>query len=111
MTLSSSYYLEINVPYVHLLLEYWAQLYVSLPPEENPKFLTCCILSENLPQFNFEEFPLHPLETIMPKILNGSTSINPVDLNQMSVAARQLVHLYLSTDQETFNSGTCEQRD
>jgi hypothetical protein len=29
----------------------------------------------------------------------------------VSVEARQLVHLYLSTDQETFNSGTCRQRD
>jgi hypothetical protein len=36
---------------------------------------------------------------------------NPVDLNQLSVEARQLAHLYLSIDQETFNSGTCEQQD
>jgi hypothetical protein len=29
-----------------------------------------------------------------------------VNINQVSVEARQFVHLYLSTDQETFNSGT-----
>jgi hypothetical protein len=68
-------------------------------------------LSENLPQFDFGEFPHHPLEINTPTILNGSTSINPVYLNQESVEARQLLHLYLSTDQETFDSGTCGQRD
>jgi hypothetical protein len=95
---------------VHLLPEYRAQLDVSFPPEDGPKFLACCVLSENLPQFDFREFPHHPLATITPKILNGPTSRNLVDLNQMSVEARQ-VHLYLSTDQETFDSGMCSQRD
>jgi hypothetical protein len=47
-------------------------------------------LSENLPQFNFGEFPHHPLEMNTPKILNGPTSRNPVDLIQVSVEARQL---------------------
>jgi hypothetical protein len=95
---------------VNLLPEYTAQLDVSLPPKDDPKFLACCVLSENLPQFDFGEFPHHPLETITPKILNGPTSRNSVDLNQMSMEARQ-VHLYLSTNQETFDSGTCGQRD
>jgi hypothetical protein len=53
MTFSSSHYLTVNVPYVHLLLEYGPQLDVSLPPEDDPKFLACCVLSENLPQFDF----------------------------------------------------------
>jgi hypothetical protein len=77
MTLSPSHYLTVNVPYVHLLPEYRPQLDASLPPEDDPKFLACCVLSENLPPFDFREFPHHPLET--------ST---PVDLNQVSVEAR-----------------------
>jgi hypothetical protein len=81
MTLSSSHYLVVNVPYVHLLSEYRAQLDDSLPPEDDPKFLACCVLNENMPQFDFGEFPHHPLETITQKILNGTTSRNPVDLN------------------------------
>jgi hypothetical protein len=94
---------------VHHLPEYRTQLAVSLPPENDSKFLECCVLSENLPQFDFGEFPHYPLKTITQKILNGPKSRNPVDLNQMSVEARQLVHIYLSTDQETFDSGTCRQ--
>jgi hypothetical protein len=43
MTLSSSDYLAVNVPYVHLLPEYRAQLDVSLPPEDDPKFLECIV--------------------------------------------------------------------
>jgi hypothetical protein len=111
MTLSSSHYLTVNVPCVHLLPEYWPQLDVSLPLENDPKFLACCLLSENLPQFDFGEFPHHSLEINTPTILDGATRKNPVDLNQVSVEARQLVHLYLTTDQETFDSGTCGQRD
>jgi hypothetical protein len=53
MTLSSSHYLSVNVAYVHLLPEYRPQLDVSLPPEDNPKFLTFCLFYENLPQFDF----------------------------------------------------------
>jgi hypothetical protein len=109
MTLSSSHYLTVNVAYVHLLPEYWPQLDVSLSPEDDPKFLACCLLSENVPQFDFGEFPHHPLEINTPTILNGPTRINPVDLNQVSVEARQLVLLYLSIDQEAFDSGTCGQ--
>jgi hypothetical protein len=109
MTPSSSHYLTVNVPYVILLPEYRPQLDVSLPPKDDPKFLACCVLSENLPQFDFRELPRHPLETNIPTILNSPTNINPVDLNQVSMEARQLVHPYLSNDQETFNSGTCRQ--
>jgi hypothetical protein len=101
---SSSHYLTVNVPYVHLLPEYRPQLNISLPPEDDHKFLACCILSENLPQFHFGELPHHPLEIIW----NGPTSRNSVDLNQVSVEARQLVHLYLS---KTLDSGTCGQCD
>jgi hypothetical protein len=80
-----------------LYIVYRPQLSVSLAPKEDPKFLACCVLSENLPQFDFREFPHHPLETNTPIILNGFTSKNLVDLNQVSMEARQLVHLYLST--------------
>jgi hypothetical protein len=111
MTLNSSHYLTVNVPYVHLLPEYMPQLDVSLPHEDDPKFLACCVLFENLPEFYFREFPHHPLETNTPTILNGLTSRNPVDLNQVRVEARQLALPYLSTDQEAFDSGTCGQRD
>jgi hypothetical protein len=80
-----------------------------LPPEDDPKFLACCVLSENLPQLSLGEFPHYALETNTPTILNGPTSRNPVDLNQVSMEARQLICLFLSTDQETFDSGTCGQ--
>jgi hypothetical protein len=93
MTLSSSHYLTVNVPYVHLLPEYGPQLDVSLLSEDDPKFLACCVLSENLPQFDFGEFPHHSLEINIPTILNGSTRRNPVYLNEGSVEARQSVHL------------------
>jgi hypothetical protein len=111
MTLSSSHYLTVNVPYRHLLPECRHQLNVSLQPEDNPKFLARCILSENLPQFDFGEFPHHPLETNTQTILNGLTSRYATNLNQMSVEAKQLVHLYLSTNQETSNSGMCGLQD
>jgi hypothetical protein len=92
MTLSSSPYLTINVPHVCHLPEYSPQLNVSLPPEDDPKFLPCYILSENLPQFNFGEFPHHPLEMNTPTISNGPTSRNAValDSNHVSVEARQI---------------------
>jgi hypothetical protein len=111
MALGSSHDLTVNVPYVRLLPEYRPQLDISLPPEDDPKFVACCILSENVPQFSVQKFSHHPSNTNTPTFLNGLASRNPVDLNQVSVEARQLVHLYLSTDQETFNSGTCRQRD
>jgi hypothetical protein len=77
MTLSSSHDLTVNVPYVHLLPEYRSQFDISLPPEDDPKSLACCVLPANLPQFDFREFP-HPLEMNSPMILNGPTSIKPV---------------------------------
>jgi hypothetical protein len=45
-------------------------------------------LSENLPQFDFGEFPHHPLEMNTPMILSDPTSKNPADLNQVSMEAR-----------------------
>jgi hypothetical protein len=104
----SSHYFTVNVPYVYLPHEYRPKLDVSLPPEDDPKFLTC-VLPENLPQFDFGEFPHHPQEMNTPLILNDPTSKNPLDLNQLGVEVRQLVPLYLSTNQETFDSGTCRQ--
>jgi hypothetical protein len=106
MILRSSCYLTAYVPYAHLLPEYRPQVDVSSLYEDDPKFVACCVYCENLPAFNFRELPHHPPETNAP-ILNGPTSRNPVDLNQMSVEARQLVQLFLSTDQEYFDSGTC----
>jgi hypothetical protein len=79
ITLSCSHYLTVNVPYVSLLPEYRPQLKVLLPPEDDPKFLACCILSENLSQSDFGEFPHHPFEMNTPMILNGPVSRNPVD--------------------------------
>jgi hypothetical protein len=81
MTLSSSHYLTVNVPYVLHLPEYRPQLDVSLPSEDDPKFLACCVLSQILPQFSFGEFPHHPLEINTSTILNGPTRSNPVYLN------------------------------
>jgi hypothetical protein len=104
------------------------------------QFLACCLLSEYLPQFNlwhvayypntcrssisgmlhiirmpagiqFQRVSYHPLEINTPMILNGPTSRNAVDLNSVSVGARQLIHLYLTTDKKTFNSGTCRQQE
>jgi hypothetical protein len=85
--------------------------HVSLPPKDDPKFLACWVLSENLLPFDFAEFSHYPLEWNTPMILSGPTSRNPVDLNQVRTKVRQLVHLFLSIDQETFKSGTCGQRD
>jgi hypothetical protein len=68
VTLRSSYYLAVNAPYIHILPEHRPQLDVSLPPEDDPKFMACCILSENLPQFDLDEFPYHPLEINSPTI-------------------------------------------
>jgi hypothetical protein len=62
MTLSYSQYLTVNVPYVHLLPKYRPQLKVSLPTKDDPQILAHCVLSENLTQFDFVQFPHHPLE-------------------------------------------------
>jgi hypothetical protein len=42
-----------------------------------------------------------------PTTLNYLTGRNPVDLNQVSMEARQLPHPYLSKYQETSDSCTC----
>jgi hypothetical protein len=67
-------------------------------------FPACCISSENLLHSNSGKFPNHPLEKNKPTILDGPMSRNPVDINQLSVRARQLGQLYLSANQETFDS-------
>jgi hypothetical protein len=79
MTLIFSNYLKLEVPYVHLLPVYRLQLDVSLPPEDDPTFLECCVPSEHLPQFDVIEFPHHPLKTNTPTILNCPASRNPAD--------------------------------
>jgi hypothetical protein len=88
VTLSATHYIVVNVPYVYLLPEYSPQPEISLPSEDGPRFLVCCVLYENLPQFDFKEFPYHSRAMNALMILNGPTSINPVDLNQVSVKAR-----------------------
>jgi hypothetical protein len=97
----------VSVPYVHLLPVYRPQLDISLPPEDDPKILTCCALSENLTQFSFDEFQHNSLKMNTSTILNDPTSRNLVDLNYVIVKARQLAHLYLSIDKETFDSNVC----
>jgi hypothetical protein len=52
------------------------------------KILVYCLLSESLPQFDFEKFPHHAMEMNTPMILNDPTPRNPVDLNQVSMEAR-----------------------
>jgi hypothetical protein len=106
MILSPSNYLTVNVAYVPFLPLYRPQLDVSFPPEDDPKFPARCVLSESLSRFDVREFPHHPQERNT-TIWNGSASRNPVDLNQASVEGRQLVRLYVSIDQETFDSGIC----
>jgi hypothetical protein len=106
--LSSSHYLTVNVPYVHLLPEYRPQLYV---PEDDLKFLAPCFLYENLPQFDFGEIPHHPILMNASTILNGPTHSNPVDITQRSEEARQFVQFVLSIGKDIFDSGNCGQRD
>jgi hypothetical protein len=72
-SISYSHYL----PYVRLQYEYRSQLDVSLPPEDDSKFLACCVLSENLEQFDFWESQFHPLKTNTHLISNGPRSISP----------------------------------
>jgi hypothetical protein len=74
-----------------------------MPLEEDPKFLVCCILFESQPQFHLGEFPHNPVELIIPTIVNCPKSRNRVDLYRVSVEAKQLIHLYLSNYQETFD--------
>jgi hypothetical protein len=46
------------------------QLDVSVPLEVALQTSACCALSENLTQFDFGEFPHHPLEMNTSTILN-----------------------------------------
>jgi hypothetical protein len=98
MTLSSTHYLAANAPYILFLLKYRPQLDVSLLTKDGLKILARWILSENLSQAEFGEFPHHPLEMNTASVLNDPTSSNPVYLNQVSVEARHLSHLCLSSD-------------
>jgi hypothetical protein len=97
MKLFSSHCLTVNVPYVQFLPEYRHQLAVSLPSGDNPQILACCLVAENLTQLTFREFPYHQLGINTSMILNDLTGTNHVDLGQVSVEARQLVHRSLST--------------
>jgi hypothetical protein len=49
---------------------YRPKLDVSLSSEDESKLFVCYILSENLTQFDFGEFPHHPLDMKKPTILN-----------------------------------------
>jgi hypothetical protein len=107
---SSSNYLVVNVPYVHLLPKYRPPFDVSLPPEDDPKFLACCVLSENLQQFDFGVSTSSTGDgyTNDFKWLHKYKSSGFISCER---GARQLVHFYLSIDQEAFDSGACGQID
>ncbi|KAJ4440237.1 hypothetical protein ANN_08376 [Periplaneta americana] len=100
-----------DVQNVHLLLEYRPHIDVSLTCEHDPKLQEYCVCPQNMPQFDSEGIPNQALETNKPMILNGSTSRNREGSDQVSVEAKQLGHLYLSIDQETFDPSTGEPYD
>ncbi|KAJ4426503.1 hypothetical protein ANN_27317 [Periplaneta americana] len=100
-----------DVQNVHLLLEYRPHIDVSLTCEHYPKLQEYCVCPQNMPQFDSEGIPNQALETNKPMILNGPTSRNREGSDQVSVEAKQLGHLYLSTDQETFDPSTGEPYD
>jgi hypothetical protein len=58
--------------------------------EDDPKILTCYVLSENPAKISISESLHYPLETNILTILNGPTSGNPVALNHVSLKASQL---------------------
>ncbi|KAJ4440931.1 hypothetical protein ANN_10780 [Periplaneta americana] len=91
---------------VHLLFEYRPHIDVSLTCEHDPKLQEYCVCPQNMPQFDSEGIPNQAPETNKPMILNGPTSINREGSDQVSVEAKQLGHLYLSIDQETFDPST-----
>ncbi|KAJ4428602.1 hypothetical protein ANN_24646 [Periplaneta americana] len=97
-----------DVQNVHLLLEYRPHIDVSLICKHDPKLQEYCVCPQNMPQFNSEGIPNQALETNKPMILNGPTSRNREGSDQVSVEAKQLGHLYLSIDQETFDPSTGE---
>ncbi|KAJ4434989.1 hypothetical protein ANN_23561 [Periplaneta americana] len=93
-----------DVQSVHLLLEYRPHIDVSLTCERDPKLQEYCVCPQNMPQFDSEGIPNQAPETNKPMILNGPTSRNREGSDQ----AKQLGHLYLSIDQETFDPSTGE---
>ncbi|KAJ4442596.1 hypothetical protein ANN_04184 [Periplaneta americana] len=97
-----------DVQNVHLLLEYRPHIDVSLTCEHDPKLHEYCLCPQNMPQFDSEGIPNQAPETNKPMILNGATSRNREGSDQVSVEAKQLGHLYLSNDQETFDPSTGE---
>ncbi|KAJ4431723.1 hypothetical protein ANN_20325 [Periplaneta americana] len=100
-----------DVQNVHLLLEYRPHIDVSLTCEHDPKLQEYCVCPQNMPQFDSEGIPNQAPETKKPMILNGPTSRNREGSDQVSVEAKQLGHLYLSMDQETFDPSTGEPYD
>ncbi|KAJ4441653.1 hypothetical protein ANN_11511 [Periplaneta americana] len=100
-----------DVQNVHLLLEYRPHIDVSLTCEHDPKLQEYCVCPQNMPQFNSEGIPNQAPETNKPMILNGPTSRNREGSDQVSVEAKQLGHLYLSIDQETFDPSIGEPYD
>ncbi|KAJ4436944.1 hypothetical protein ANN_17076 [Periplaneta americana] len=100
-----------DVQNVHLLLEYRPHIDVSLTCEHDPKLQEYCVCPQNMPQFDSEGIPNQAPETNKPMILNGPTSRNREGSDQVSVEAKQLGHLYLSIDQETFYPSTGEPYD
>ncbi|KAJ4450609.1 hypothetical protein ANN_02036 [Periplaneta americana] len=97
-----------DVQNVHLLLEYRPHIDVSLTCEHDPKLQEYCVCPQNMPQFDSEGIPNQTPETNKPMILNGPTSRNREGSAQVRVEAKQLGHLYLSIDQETFDPSTGE---
>ncbi|XP_069704358.1 P43 5S RNA-binding protein-like isoform X3 [Periplaneta americana] len=100
-----------DVQNVHLLLEYRPHIDVSLTCEHDPKLQEYCVCPQNMPQFDSEGIPNQAPETNKPMILNGPTSRNREGSDQVSMEAKQLGHLYLSIDQETFDPSTGEPYD
>jgi hypothetical protein len=91
LTFGSSYYVTVNVPYVHLLPENRPQPYVLLPAEDNAKVLACCVLSENV-TIQFWRISTSSSGDEYTNNLNSPTSLNLVDLKQVSAEAGQLPH-------------------
>jgi hypothetical protein len=100
MTLSTSHYLTVNVPYVYLCLNTGLSSTTHCHPKTIPNswHVACCL--KTCQNSISESFHIIHWRRIDQRFLNGLTSRNPVDLNQVSVEARLLVILYLSTDQE-----------
>ncbi|KAJ4426735.1 hypothetical protein ANN_26534 [Periplaneta americana] len=100
-----------DVQNIQLLLEHRPHIDVSLTCEHDPKLQEYCVCPQNMPQFDSEGIPNQAPETNKPMILNGPTIRNREGSDQVSVEAKQLGHLYLSIDQETFDPSTGEPYD